>query len=57
MNNQPNWSADDAWRWYDARPWLCGFNFVPSTAVNSTELWQRDSFDPATIERELGWAA
>ena len=29
------------------------FNFLPSTAVNSTEMWQADSFDAATIEREL----
>jgi hypothetical protein len=25
--------------------------------VNTTELWQADTFDTATIDRELGWAA
>jgi hypothetical protein len=51
------WSEADANAWWRARPWLCGFNFLPSTAVNFIEMWHRDSFDAATIERELGWAA
>jgi hypothetical protein len=51
------WSEADAKAWWRARPWLCGFNFLPSTAVNFIEMWHGDSFDPATIERELGWAA
>lgn len=50
------WTVEQAWTWYRARPWLCGFNYVPSTAVNSTEIWQRDTWDPATIDRELSWA-
>lgn len=50
------WTSEQAWAWYHARPWLCGFNYVPSTAINSTELWQRSTFDPQTIERELAWA-
>ncbi len=50
------WSAEKAWEWYEDRPWLCGFNYLPSTAVNSTEMWQRETFDPETIRRELGWA-
>jgi hypothetical protein len=29
---------------------------VPSTACNTTEWWQADTFDPQTIDRELGWA-
>jgi len=33
-----------------------GSNFLPSTAINQLEMWQADSFDPATIDRELGWA-
>ncbi|MBI4602359.1 MAG: TIM barrel protein [Planctomycetes bacterium] len=32
-------------------------NFVPSTAANTTELWQAETFDEAAIERELGWAS
>jgi hypothetical protein len=37
--------------------WLNGSNFTPSTAGNQLEMWQADTFDPATIDRELGWAA
>jgi hypothetical protein len=50
------WTADRAWAWYHDRPWLVGCNFLPSTAVNDVDMWQRESFDPATIDRELGWA-
>jgi hypothetical protein len=34
-----------------------GANFVPRTAINQLEMWQYDSFDPDTIDEELGWAA
>ena len=50
------WSAAKARHWYDDRAWLIGCNFLPSTAVNSTEMWQGETFDPVTIDRELGWA-
>ena len=39
------------------QPWIVGCNFIPSTAVNQLEMWQADTFDLPTIERELGWAA
>lgn len=51
------WTPERAQRWADTQPWLCGCNFVPSTAINSTEMWQADSFDETVIDRELGWAA
>ncbi len=50
------WSAEKAWQWYRGQPWLVGCNFLPSTAVNDVEMWQRETFDAATIDRELGWA-
>ena len=50
------WPADKTWEWYNQQPWLVGCNFLPSTAVNDVEMWQAESFDAATIERELGWA-
>jgi hypothetical protein len=53
----PRWSREKAWEWYVRQPWLVGFNYVPSTASNTTEWWQAETFDPATIDRELGWAA
>ncbi len=51
------WTAERAWEWYGKQPWLVGCNFLPSTAVNDVQMWQRETFDPATIDRELGWAA
>jgi hypothetical protein len=51
------WSEAEAEVWYAAQPWLVGANFVPSTAVNQLEMWQSDTYDEATIDRELGWAA
>ncbi len=34
-----------------------GCNFTPSTSSNQLEMWQSDTYDPDTIDRELGWAA
>jgi len=51
------WSKQKAQDWYDQQPWLVGCNFSPSTAINQLEMWQADTFDPETIDRELGWAA
>jgi len=50
------WSEPQANAWYDKQPWLVGANFIPSNAINQLEMWQADSFDAATIERELGLA-
>src|SRR5579862_2430664 len=50
------WTPERAQIWYDSQPWLVGANFVPSTAINQLEMWQAESFDPATIDRELGYA-
>lgn len=51
------WTPEEAWAWYKAQPWLTGANFVPETAINQIEMWQADTFDPATIDRDLGYAA
>ena len=51
------WSAEKANQWYASQPWPVGCNYIPSTAVNQIETWQAESFDPETIDRELGWAA
>lgn len=51
------WTETDAKDWWRARPWVCGFNFLPSTSVNFIEMWHADTFDMEAIERELGWAA
>jgi hypothetical protein len=51
------WSPERARAWYFDQPWLVGCNFIPSTAINQLEMWQAETFDRATIDRELGWAA
>ena len=50
------WSTKRANDWYAAQPWLVGSNFATSTAINELEMWQADTFDLKTIDRELGWA-
>lgn len=50
------WTKQAANAWYAQQGWLVGANFLPSTAINQLEMWQAESFDTATIDRELGWA-
>lgn len=50
------WTKERAWEWYKAVSPIRGVNYVPSTAVNMLEWWQADTFDPKTIDQELGWA-
>jgi hypothetical protein len=50
------WTPEQANAWYARQPWLVGCNFNPSTAINQLEMWQAETFDPTTIDRELGWA-
>lgn len=55
--NVNRWSSEKANQWYAKQPWRVGCNFIPSTAINQLEMWQADTFDPETIDRELGWAS
>ena len=50
------WSTEQANKWYAEQPWLVGCNFIPSTAINQLEMWQQESFDAKTIDREMEWA-
>jgi Glycosyl hydrolases family 2, TIM barrel domain len=50
------WSAEKANEWYSHQGWLRGCDFIPSTAINQLEMWQAESFDSKTIDRELGYA-
>jgi hypothetical protein len=51
------WTIEQASTWYQQQGWLRGCNFLPSSAINQLEMWQAETFDTATINRELGWAA
>lgn len=53
---QSVWTTGQANAWSSRQPWLVGCNFIPSTAINELEMWQSATFDPPTIDRELGWA-
>jgi hypothetical protein len=50
------WTKERADAWARGKAWRVGCNFIPSTVVNQLEMWQLDTFDAATIDRELGWA-
>ena len=55
-HSRERWSEHQAQAWYARQPWLVGANFLPSTAINQLDMWQAATFDPAAIDRELGWA-
>jgi hypothetical protein len=50
------WPKEKAWQWYESKGWLRGCDFIPSTAINQLEMWQKETFDSTTINRELGYA-
>jgi Cellulase (glycosyl hydrolase family 5) len=55
-SQESRWSEQKAKAWYDQQPWLVGSNFIPADAINQLEMWQEASFNPAEIDKELGWA-
>ncbi len=50
------WTAEKANAWYTEHAWLTGANYIPANAISQLEMWQAATFDPATIDKELGWA-
>ena len=51
------WSEAKANEWYVKQPWLVGRQLHSrQRAINQLEMWQAETFDPAAIDRELGWA-
>jgi hypothetical protein len=53
---QQRWTEARASAWYAQQAWPVGADFLPSTAINELEMWEADTWDPATTDRELGWA-
>ncbi|MDQ4139059.1 MAG: glycoside hydrolase family 5 protein [Bacteroidota bacterium] len=51
------WSEQKANAWYKKNGWIVGCNYIPATAINQLEMWQEETFDPITIDKELSWAA
>ena len=56
ISAQKQWTSTQANDWYKRQNWPVGCNFIPSSAINELEMWQADTFDASTIDRELGWA-
>jgi len=50
------WTPEQAKSWYGPQRWLVGANYLPANAINQFEMWQPETFDPARIDLELGWA-
>jgi hypothetical protein len=50
------WSEQKAQEWRQKTGWLVGCDFLPSSAINQLEMFQADTFDLPTLDRELGWA-
>jgi len=51
------WTSEKANEWYKKQDWLVGADFLPSTAINQLEMWQAETFDLPTIDKELSWAS
>ncbi|MGV3586288.1 MAG: 1,4-beta-xylanase [Adhaeribacter sp.] len=53
---RPIWTKEQANAWYAKQPWLVGCNYSPYNAINQLEMWQAETFDLATMDKELAWA-
>ncbi|MCQ2446818.1 MAG: glycoside hydrolase family 5 protein [Clostridia bacterium] len=51
------WSEERAWKWYNAQPWIRGFNGYPSNCVNRIAMWQaynhKEVFEEIAYEFDL----
>ena len=58
MSAPGQWTAEKARAWYDAQPWMLGFNGYPSNCVNRVAMWQthRHAEVFAQIAREFDLA-
>ena len=50
------WTEERVGEWYREVSEIRGCNYLPRSAVNSTEMFQAETFDPDTMDEELGWA-
>jgi hypothetical protein len=50
------WTAQKANAWYAQQPFLVGANYLPANAINQLEMFQADTFDPQTIDKEMAMA-
>jgi hypothetical protein len=57
LNTENRWTAEKANAYANARPIPVGANYINRDAINQLEMWQAETFNPAQIDEELGWAA
>jgi hypothetical protein len=50
------WSEERANQWYQSSEWFSGVNYIPSDAINYTAMWDKTSFNPKLIDKELALA-
>jgi hypothetical protein len=50
------WPAARAQAWYKKQPWILGANYTNAGAINQLEMFQAETWNPAEIDKELGWA-
>lgn len=48
------WDKGTANNWYANIGWLRGANYTKSSAINQLEMRQKKTFDPTSIDKELG---
>ena len=56
QSDNGRWSEERANQYFAEHGWPVGCNYVTSTAINTIEMWQAETFDAKTIDREMGWA-
>lgn len=47
------WSVEKAKSWGEKNPWYCGVNYIPANAINYTAMWDKTSFSPKVIDKEM----
>lgn len=47
------WSVEKANAWGKKNPWYCGVNYIPANAINYTAMWDKTSFSPEVIDKEM----
>lgn len=47
------WDKTKANEWAKNQPWYCGVNYIPANAINYTAMWDKTSFSPDVIDKEL----
>ena len=45
------WTEDEIWAWYKEQPWISGFNFIPSGAMDGA-VWLLQEYDHENAFRD-----